>query len=85
VGIMLLRPELHQPCCRWRGLGTIVRTMVGVWPSSARVRACSCRWAPRLVHCICWRLAKRLLMTAFTVDSARQGRFARRRGTARRN
>ena len=41
-------------------------------PSSARVRVCGSRCAPRLVHCICWRLAKRLLMTAFTADSPRQ-------------
>jgi hypothetical protein len=34
-------------------------------PSSARVRVCSSRCAPRFVHCICWRLANRLLMTAY--------------------
>jgi hypothetical protein len=34
------------------------------------VRVCSSRWAPRRVHCICWRLAKRLLTTALTVLSA---------------
>jgi hypothetical protein len=40
-------------------------------PSSARVRVCSGRCAPRGVHCICWRLVKRLLITVFTVDSAK--------------
>ena len=38
--------------------------LVGIWEGIRR--------APRLVHCICWRLTKRLLMTVFTVDSARQ-------------
>jgi hypothetical protein len=39
-------------------------------PSRARVRVCSSRSAPCDIHRICWRGANRLLMTAFTVDSA---------------
>jgi hypothetical protein len=27
------------------------------------MRVCNSRCAPRLVHCICWRLTKRLLAT----------------------
>jgi len=38
--------------------------------SGYRVRVCGSRRAARFIHCICWRLAKRLLMTAFTDDSA---------------
>ena len=36
----------------------------------ARVRVCSSRWAARRVHCICWRLAKRLLTTASLVHGS---------------
>jgi hypothetical protein len=35
------------------------------------VRTCRSRWAPFGVHCICCRLAKRLLSTALTVDSTK--------------
>lgn len=38
--------------------------------SSARVRVSGSRCVPRFVYFIHWRLAKRLLITAFTVDAA---------------
>jgi site-specific DNA recombinase len=37
--------------------------------SRTQVRVCSSRWAPFFVHCICWRLANRLLTIWFTADS----------------
>jgi hypothetical protein len=40
-------------------------------PSKVRVRIWSSKCASRGVHCICCRFAKRLLITAFTVASAK--------------
>jgi hypothetical protein len=40
-------------------------------PSRVFVRVCRSRWAPFFDHCICCFLAKRLLTTVVTVDSAK--------------
>ena len=73
AGLSLASPECHRS-----NSGRSV-------PSKARVRVCSSRWAPRRVHCICWRLARRLLTTALTVLSAMADEMRRRIGTVRRS
>jgi len=64
------RFERQRASCHLPGRDTISPRAAG-----ARRRGCefasAAEGAHRFVHCICWRLAKRLRMTGFTVDSAR--------------
>ena len=63
--------EQRQRNCRLPAVDTISRRAAGACHRGCEFGSAAARCAPRFVHCICWRLAKRLLMTAFTVDSAR--------------
>jgi hypothetical protein len=51
--------------------GYQVRNVASHSPFKTRVRICSRRCAPRLVHCICCFFTMRLLTTWFTVDSTK--------------
>ena len=84
LGFHAAAAERKQRSCRSRGRVPSFENGRSV-PSRARVRICSSRCAPRFVHCICWRLAKRLLRRRLPWTSPGTTKCVRRRGTARRS
>jgi hypothetical protein len=70
VTVRVGKSWFSMPCYRSELIGSGMNRSWSV-PSRVRVRVCRRRWAPFFDHCICYFLAKRLLTTRSTADSAK--------------